>query len=135
MADWLADGVGAALVEADAGVGALAVDASGSDVTVVVEVTSVLALHASGLLVFHTDLTEWAIGVSSTARQTHTVISGLLAGGLLAKLPCQAVSIIEADFDTISIDTTLSQGAGVVRAALREAKVFSTGLVTGTVSV
>ena len=102
VADGLADGVGSALVKADARVEASAVDAGRVLGAVVVEMASVFALPVLA------DLAERAVGVSPAARKANPVSSAVLR--LLAELSGQAVSVVEADLDAGAIDAPLAQG-------------------------
>ena len=70
----LTDRVGSALREADAGVRALAVDAGGAQVAVVVEVAAGLAALLPRVRVVHADLAERAVGGAAAARQAHAVV-------------------------------------------------------------
>ena len=112
MADRLAYGVGAALAEVGAGVGAGSVNAGRVLRAVVVEVAAVFALPVT------TDLTERTVGVSPAAGQTDPVSSALF--GLLAELSGEAVSVVEADLDAGAVDTPFTERTFDVDVATRQ---------------
>jgi hypothetical protein len=101
VAHGLTDGVGAALVEVDAGVEAGAVDAGGVLGAVVVKVAAVFALPVLA------DLAERAVGVSPAAGEADAVSAAVLR--LLAELSGQAVGVVEADLDAGPVDAAFAE--------------------------